>query len=93
MNIEEMIKNCEINLKQIKKYNPDPYYVNHFFNEYIISVKNVLNGILEEANRDFGLFISQDISKEIFLEKVKMRNDRNAIKFAEWYITRLKKRT
>ena len=91
MNVEEGIKNCEIWLKKIKQYDPNPYYVNHFFNEYVISVKNVLNGILEEANRDFGLFISRDISKEIFLEKVKMKNDKNAIKFAEWYITKLKK--
>ena len=35
MNIEAKIKNCEDNLEQIKKYDPDPFYVNHFFNEYI----------------------------------------------------------
>jgi len=91
MSIEENIKNCEICLKRIKQYDPDPCYVSYFFNKYIISVRNVLNGILEEANRDFGLFISQNISKEIFLEKVKMRNDESATKFIEWYVMRLEK--
>ena len=32
MDIEENIKNCEIYLKKIKQYDPDPYYVNYFFN-------------------------------------------------------------
>jgi len=91
MNIEENIKNCEIYLKKIKQYDPDPYYVNYFFNEYIISVKNTLNGILEEANRDFGLFVLQNISKENFLEKAKMKNDTNAMKFLQWYVMRFKK--
>ena len=31
MNIEEEIKKCEIFLKQIKQYDPDPFYVNYFF--------------------------------------------------------------
>lgn len=65
--------------------------VSYFFNEYIISVRNVLNEILEEASRDLGLFILQNTSKEIFLEKVKMRNDERATKFIEWYVMRLEK--
>ena len=91
MSIEENIKNCEICLKRIRQYDPDPHYVSYFFNEYIISVRNMLNGILEEASRDFGLFISQNISKEIFLEKVKIRNDERDTKFIEWYVMRLEK--
>ncbi len=85
MNIEEKIKNCEIYLKQIKKYDPDPFYVNHFFNEYIDSVKDVFDGIFEEADRDFGLFILENISQKKFDEKAKMKNDQNAIKFSEWF--------
>lgn len=85
MNIEETIKNCKIFLKQIKQYNPDPFYVNYFFNEYINSVNNTLNGIFEEANRDFGLFVSEKISQKSFYEKAKMKKDLNAIKFCEWY--------
>ena len=85
MNIEKTIKNCEINLKQIKQYDPDPYYVNYFFNEYINSVNDTFNGIFEEGNRDFGLFISEKISQINFDEKAKMKNDQNAIKFSEWY--------
>jgi len=91
MNIEENIKNCEIYLKKIKQYEPDPYYVNYFFKEYIISIKNILNEILKEADRDFGLFILQNISKKNFLEKAKRKNDTNAMKFLEWYVMRLKK--
>ena len=39
MNIEEEIKKCEILLKQIKQYDPDPFYVNYFFIKYINIVK------------------------------------------------------
>ena len=85
MNIEKTIKNCEIYLKQIKQYDPDPYYVNYFFNEYINSVNDIFNGIFEEGNRDFGLFISEKISQTKFDKKAKMKNDKNAIKFSEWY--------
>ncbi len=85
MNIEKTIKNCEIYLKQIKQYEPDPYYVNYFFNEYINSVNDTFNGIFEEGNRDFGLFISEKISQTNFDEKAKMKNDQNAMKFSEWY--------
>ncbi len=88
MNIEETIKNCEIYLKQIKQYDPDPFYVNYFFNEYINSVNDTFNGIFEEANRDFGLFISEKISQKKFGEKAKIKSDQNAMKFSEWYSIR-----
>ena len=85
MNIEEAIKKSEISLKQIKQYDPDPFYVNYFFNEYIISINNIINLIFEEANRDFGLFILQNVSEKKFSEKANMKNDKNAIKFSDWY--------
>jgi len=85
MKIEEAIKNCEIYLKQIKQYDPDPYYVNYFFNEYVTTINNIINEIFEEANRDFGLFILQNISEKRFSEKANMKNDKNAKKFSEWY--------
>lgn len=85
MNIEEAITKCEITLKQIKQYDPDPYYVNYFFNEYMISINDVIKGIFEEANRDFGLFVTEKISEQKFYEKAKMKNDENAIEFSEWY--------
>ena len=85
MNIEKTIKDCEIYLKQIKQYDPDPYYVNYFFNEYINSVNDVFNGIFEEGSRDFGLFISEKISQKKFNEKAKIKIEQNAIKFSEWY--------
>ena len=85
MDIEEEIKNCEIYLKQIKQYDPDPFYVDYFLNKYIISIKRVKNEIFEEANIDFGLFILDNISEQKFYEKAKSKNDENAIKFSEWY--------
>ena len=85
MDIEKTIKNCEIYLKRIKQYEPEPYYVNYFFNEYINSVNDTFNGIFEEGNKDFGLFISKKISQKNFNEKAVMKNDQNAIKFSEWY--------
>ena len=86
MNIEKSIENCEIYLKQIKQYDPDPYYVNYFFNKYLNSINAIFNGIFEEGSRDFGLFIAEPISKKKFDEKAKMKNDQNAIKFSEWYL-------
>ena len=85
MNIEEAIKNCEIYLKQIKQYEPDPYYVDYFFNKYIDSVNDTFTGIFEEGNRDFGLFILENISQKKFDEKARKKDDQNAIKFSEWY--------
>ena len=71
MNIEKIIDDCEIYLKQIKQYDPDPYYVNHFFSKFIDSVNTALEGIFDEANRDFGLFITEKVSYEKFLERAK----------------------
>ncbi len=85
MDIEEKIKNCEIFLKQIKQYDPDPFYVNYFFDQYINSVNDILTAIFEEGNRDFGLFILGDITEKKFYEKAKIKDDQNAIKFSEWF--------
>ena len=86
MNVEEAIKNCEIYLKQINQYDPDPYYVNYFFAKFIDSINDTFNIIFEEANRDFGLFISGKISQKKIYEKAKIKNDQKAIKFSEWYL-------
>ena len=88
MNIEETIEKCEIILKQIKQYDPDPFYVNYFFNEYINLRNSTITGIFEEADRDFGLFLSKEITEKNFHEKAKLKNDDNAIKFSEWFTTK-----
>lgn len=85
MNIEEKIEECESILKQIKQFDPDPYYVNYFFNSYLFSVNKVYVGIFEEANRDFGLFIPGQYNRETFLEKAKEKNDQKAMHFASWF--------
>ena len=89
MNIEKNIDDCKIYLKQIKQYDPDPFYVNHFFSKFIDSVNMVMVGIFDEANRDFGLFITEKISYEKFLKKAKEKNDGKAIKFSEWYTDKI----
>lgn len=89
MNIEKTIDDCKIYLKQIKQYEPDPFYVNYFFSKFIDSVNMVMEGIFDEANRDFGLFITDKISYEKFLKKAKEKNDEKAIKFSEWYTEKI----
>ena len=91
MNVEEEIKKCEIYLKQIKQYDPDPFYVDYFFNKYINSINNIINGIFEEANIDFGLFIKEKISQKEFHEKANIKKDVNALKFSEWFSIKYKK--
>ena len=85
MSIEGKIKDCEYNLKQINHFNPDPYYVNHFLMDYIQSVIDVYDGIFEEANRDFGLFISGKCTKERFEKKATDKNDQSALNFLSWF--------
>ena len=91
MNIEEEIKKCGIYSKQIKQYDPDPFYVNYFFNKYINSINNIINGIFEEANIDFGLFIKEKISQKEFHEIANIKKDVNALKFSEWFSIKYKK--
>ena len=38
MNIEKEIKKCEIYLKQIKQYDPDPFYINYFLVNILIQL-------------------------------------------------------
>ena len=91
MNIEEELTNCEIYSKQIKQYDPDPFYVNYFFEKYINSINNIINGIFEEANIDFGLFITKKITEKNFNRKANMKKDTNALKFSEWFSIKYKK--
>ena len=90
MNVEEEIKKCEIYSKQIKQYDPDPFYVDYFFNKYINSIDNIINGIFEEANTDFGLFVTEKITQKKFNEKANIKKDTNALKFSEWFSIKYK---
>lgn len=86
MKIEEEIENCEIYLKRIKQYDPEPFYVDYFLNKYIISIKRIKNQIFDEASIDFGLFVSENVTEQKFFEKAKLKEDKNAIKFSEWFV-------
>ncbi|HSB83146.1 MAG TPA: hypothetical protein VLD64_01490 [Nitrosarchaeum sp.] len=85
MDCKEKIEECESILKQIIRFEPDPYYVKYFFNSYLYSVNNVYAGIFEEANRDFGLFISGKYTRDAFLEKAKIKDDQKAMDFLLWF--------
>jgi len=85
MNVEGKIKDCEYNLKQINHFNPDPFYVNYFFKAYPQSVIEVYDEILEDGNKDFGLFISGKCTKEKFERKAMKKNDQLALKFLSWF--------
>lgn len=82
--IEDLVKRCKDESTQIKRYDPDPYYVDYFFRSYLNMISRIYDGIFEEAGRNFGLFIPQ-CNKEMFMEKSIMKNDPNAIKFVSWY--------
>jgi len=85
MNVEEKIRECESILKQTKYFDPDPYYVNYFFNLFINSSKQVYDEIFEEANTGFGLFVDGSCNKEKFLKKAKEKNDEKALEFVNWF--------
>ena len=85
MDIEETIEKCEISLKQIKQYDPDLFYVRYFFDQYISLRDDTIAGIFKEANRDFGLFLSDPITEKNFGEKAKLKDDKDAIEFSEWF--------
>lgn len=84
MDCEDGVKECELILKQIIQYEPDPYYVNYFFNSYVFSINKVYFEIFREACRDFGLFTSE-YSRETFLEKAKEKKDQKAMDFISWF--------
>jgi len=85
MNIEKQIADCKYYLEQIYYFNPDPFYVNYFFEEYIESVIKIYDGIFEEASRDFGLFVSGKCTKEKFEKKAVEKNDQLALNFVSWF--------
>jgi hypothetical protein len=91
MNIEEEITKLEIYSKQIKQYDPNPFYVDYFFKKYINSINNIINGIFEDANIDFGLFITEKVTQRKFNEKANIKNDEIALKFSEWFSRKFKK--
>ena len=64
MSIERRIEDCNGFLNQIKKYDPDPYYVRYFLDEFIKTVNHIYDEIFEEANRNFGLYDYEIIQKK-----------------------------
>lgn len=92
MNVEAKIEKCEFYLKQIKYFDPEPFYVNYFFSLFIKSVNQVYDGIFEEANNDFGLFILSECNKEKFRKKALIKKDEKALEFVDWFEKKNKKK-
>ena len=85
MNIEEKIEECEFYLNQIKHFEPDPFYVNYFFQLFIKCINQIYDKIFEEASIDFGLFILKDCNKERFFKKALIKKDKKALEFVDWF--------
>ncbi|WP_299291864.1 hypothetical protein [Nitrosopumilus sp.] len=85
MSIERRIEDCNGFLNKIKQYEPDPYYVGYFLDEFIKTINYIYDEIFEEANRNFGLYENGDNSEERFEEMSIIKNDKNAIEFSKWF--------
>ena len=75
----------------MKQYEPDPFYINFFLNQYINSINKIFSGIFEEADKDFGLFISGVVSEKKFEEKNRRKKDKKVKEFLDWYKLQHKK--
>jgi hypothetical protein len=84
MDIEEYIKECRDIVQQIENYDPDPYYVKYYFKNFLDLINKIINNIFKEADIRFGTFIDK-YDKETFEQKARKKNDKNAIKFVEWF--------
>lgn len=91
MNIERKIEDCDIFLNQIRQYDPDPYYVNYFLEQFIKTINQIFEGIFEEANKGFGLYINEENSERKFNEIAIIKNDKKAIEFSKWFETKNQK--
>lgn len=85
MNFDEKFNKIKFCSNQIKHFEPDPFYVNHFFKEFLVTVIEIYQGIFIEANRDFGLFVNGLITLKNFNEKAEEKGDEKAIEFAKWF--------
>ena len=84
--IEQEFENCRITIKQMKQYEPEPYYIIYFLKIYANLVEKIFSGIFEEAARDFGLYISEKINQQTFERNVQTKKDEKSKRFLDWYI-------
>ena len=85
MSIKRRIEDCNGFLNQIKKYDPDPYYVGYFLDEFVKTVNCIYDDIFQEANRNFGLYDIGENSEGKFEEMSIIKNDKNALEFSKWF--------
>ena len=83
--IEQEFENCRITIKQMKQYEPDPYYISYFLKTYVNLVEKIFSGIFEEATNDFGLYISEKINQQTFERENQTTKDEKSKKFLDWY--------
>jgi hypothetical protein len=85
MNIENLIRNCELEINQLNHYQPNPFYVEYFFRRFLHNVNLINDLIFKEADIDFGLFCKGNISQDSFIKKAKEKNDLKALEFSSWF--------
>ncbi len=85
MSIERRIKDCNGYLSQIKRYDPDPYYVGYFLEQFIQAINYIYDEIFQEANGNFGLYDKGVNSEEKFEEMSIIKNDKKALEFSKWF--------
>jgi len=69
MNIEEEITKCEIYSKQIKQYDPDPFYVDYFFTKYINSINNIIMEFLKKQILTLDYLLQKKLLRENLMKK------------------------
>jgi len=69
MNIEEEITKCEIYSKQIKQYDPDPFYVDYFFTKYINSINNIVMEFLKKQMLTLDYLLQKKLLRENLMKK------------------------
>ncbi|NIP62606.1 MAG: hypothetical protein GWN01_03095 [Nitrosopumilaceae archaeon] len=85
MDLNAIFEECKFNVEQMKYYDPDPFYVHRFLIGFLNLVDRIIEEILVEANRDFGLFLKDRITLEKFEERAKQKEETMAINFAKWF--------
>ena len=89
MNIDRFFRNCELELNQLKIYEPDPFYVEYFLKKFLHNVNQIREKIFEEADQNFGLFCREKISQQVFYRKAIEKNDLKAIDFSNWFSNKI----
>ncbi len=85
MSLDLLFDECKFNVEQMKRFDPEPLYVHKFLIDFLNLSEKIVEGILEEADRDFGLFVGNKLTLRKFEEKAKEKKEKIALRFASWF--------